>query len=277
MFQTWFGYGEKGRLTVMNANGSGLRMLAVAYPASLWPDGRPAWSPNGRWIAFRRKNIVVVRADGRGERIVARCWGRCAVRRWSPDGEAILFGDDRYALAATVLVNVKSGRERVLVSGGGGSLSPDGRLIAFDRDGEISIMSADGRNKHLLTKGFHPVWSPDGAGLAFQRNDSIFTIRINGTAERLVAENVGVGYPWGRWPKRVDLSHSEEGCISSTRPPRARTQIPRTTSCALCAVCPSWSETSEGRSTLQRQRAGSTEARSASRGTRCATRRGASG
>lgn len=193
----------------MNANGLALRMLAVAYPPSLWPNGRPAWSPNGKWIAFRRQNIVIVRADGRGERIVARCWGQCAVVRWSPDGESILFGDDRNAQIATVLVNVKSGRQRVLDPGSGGPLSPDGRLIAFGRDETIWIMSADGSNKHRLTKGSYPVvWSPDGAGLAFQRRSdrsdgirgvSIFTIRINGTAERLVAEKVGDGYPsWGR-------------------------------------------------------------------------------
>ena len=73
--------------------------------------------------------------------------GRCGPDRWSPDGQSILFS----AHNATVLVNVKSGRQRVLDPGSGGPLSPDRRLIALDRDETIWIMNADGSNKHRLT------------------------------------------------------------------------------------------------------------------------------
>jgi dipeptidyl aminopeptidase/acylaminoacyl peptidase len=204
-FQTWPGHGDKGRLAVVNTNRPGLRMVAVAYPPSLWPNGRPAWSPDGRWIAFRRQNILVVRADGRNERTVGRCKSRCAVDGWSPDGRWMTFGDS--LVAATIWIlrpEVGSRSQRLLAHGGGASWSPNGRTIAFERDGTIQIMNADGTNARQLTKGFHPVWSPDGRALAFMRGNagsdgvSIYTIRINGTGQHLLTDNAWLGFPaWG--------------------------------------------------------------------------------
>src|SRR6188768_1116791 len=48
-------------LYVMNADGSGRRLLTHA-------PGGPAWSPDGRKIAFARGDIYVINADGSGRR-----------------------------------------------------------------------------------------------------------------------------------------------------------------------------------------------------------------
>ena len=55
--------------------------------------------------------------------------------------------------------------ERVV---GNPSVSPNGRLVAFDRgtDNEVWLMNRDGSNAHFLTNGTTPSFSPDGTRLA---------------------------------------------------------------------------------------------------------------
>jgi Tol biopolymer transport system component len=53
-----------------------------------------------------------------------------------------------------------------------GQWSPDGSKIAFRSGGGISVMNADGTNRHLLTSRTNDLpetftWSPDGARIAF--------------------------------------------------------------------------------------------------------------
>jgi|SRR5829696_3147 len=51
--------------------------------------------------------------------------------------------------------------------------SPDGRLIAFHRAGDIWVMQADGSSAHRITSGaandINPSWSPDGGRVVFSR------------------------------------------------------------------------------------------------------------
>ena len=72
----------------MNADGSGLRKLTRG-PAY---DGNPAWSPDGRKIAFGRAGeIYVMNADGSGQRNLTRNPARDFAPAWSPDGRKIAF------------------------------------------------------------------------------------------------------------------------------------------------------------------------------------------
>jgi TolB protein len=59
-------------------------------------DGWPAWSPDGKLIAFAsnrnlRYQIFVMNPDGSNVRLVANTEGRATVPRWSPDGRIIYF------------------------------------------------------------------------------------------------------------------------------------------------------------------------------------------
>jgi Tol biopolymer transport system component len=89
----------------MNADGSNPRRLtndggAVANIDADAVDQDPAWSPDGRRIAFesnrdRNYEIYVVNADGSGLERLTNHPAQDALPAWSPDGTRIAFRSDR--------------------------------------------------------------------------------------------------------------------------------------------------------------------------------------
>ena len=79
-----------GNLWTADADGTHRAQLVAAADD-------PAWSPNGRRIAFTRAgSVYTVRADGLDERKLAQG----ANPDWSPDGERIAFDRDGEVLTA---------------------------------------------------------------------------------------------------------------------------------------------------------------------------------
>ena len=125
----------------MSDNGGNLQQLTFKFG----PETSPAWSPNGRLIAFRRVHtmqdleIYVMNADGSNQRNLTNHPNLDSSPTWSPDGR-----------------------------------------IGFtsNRDGawNIYVMDADGGNVTPLThhkkgEGFASStnWSPDGEEIAFEQ------------------------------------------------------------------------------------------------------------
>jgi Tol biopolymer transport system component len=183
-------WNTNGEIFVMNADGSGQRNLS-RHPAH---DFYPAWSPDGRKIAFLsrrdgRLEIYVVNADGTGLRRLTN----------SPRGEY------------------------------GPTWSPDGRKIAFLRllrqRGELYVMNADGSGERRLVprNGTRPIWSfsgaawsPDGRMLAFstKRNGSfdVYVINADGTGERNLTHNPANDYFHTWLPgRRIVFSSDRDG------------------------------------------------------------------
>src|SRR5262249_55242776 len=111
-------------------------------------DTTPAWSPDGRSIAFVRgrrlgkSTILLVPALGGSEREVAEFPRAALAPAWSPDGRWLLVSarDPAEKPAATYLVSVETGEKRQLTFSPAstegdsyGALAPDGRTLAFVR------------------------------------------------------------------------------------------------------------------------------------------------
>jgi Tol biopolymer transport system component len=170
-------------------------------PAGLFFETEPAWSSDGRFIAFASRrdghsHIYVMRADGSDVRRLTSGPADDESPTWSPDGGRIAFA----RAGALYVVPAQGGRARRISRGLGGDAagpawSPSGRLIAYGyrRPGwsiqEIWIMRAGGGDPHQLTHLMQvselPSWSPNGSHIAFQSNAhgrhfEIYSIGLDG-------------------------------------------------------------------------------------------------
>lgn len=96
---------------------------------------------------------------------------------WSPDGRRIAFTGTRSTAAGAhsdiwVVQPSGKGLQRLIGNATDAAWSPDGGRIAFSRDGDIYTANAAGRDVRRLTRtrtlgDTHPSWSPDGTRLVF--------------------------------------------------------------------------------------------------------------
>ena len=180
-------------------------------------DGYPAWSPDGRHIAFHSArdgnwDIYVMASDGTNLRRLTTHADYDGYPAWSPDGRHIAFESDRdgdYDIYVMASDGTNLRRLTTHSSGDGfPSWSPDGRHIAFHsaRDGnwDIYVMASDGTNLRRLTTHADydgsPSWSPDGRHIAFHSardgNWDIYVMASDGTnLRRLTYDSSGDWFP----------------------------------------------------------------------------------
>jgi Tol biopolymer transport system component len=160
----------------VQSNGKELRSLGAGLS--------PAWSPNGRRLAFdasrnRNYDVLTMRADGRDRRRVTRDPAPDYFASWSPDGTELVFTSDRGAGEDLYVVRADGTGERRLTTDPapdwGAAWSPDGSQIAFAGNArgnlEVEVVTPDGGDRVALTndpaRDYDPAWSPDGRRIAF--------------------------------------------------------------------------------------------------------------
>lgn len=139
----------------------------------------PAFSPDGRWIAFDAgRRIAVVRLNGTGRRLLPAAGRDAANPTWSPGGGRILFDSAR---------KDNHGCPRIVACAG-------------TRDLYVVAASGSGRARRIVRDAANPSWSVRGL-LAFERPSGTtwryrartWVSRTSGARAHVVSRGAGWG------------------------------------------------------------------------------------
>jgi TolB protein len=192
--------GNRYELQIADADGAGEETALASFE----PIISPAWSPDGRRLAYvsfeNKKPVVYVHSLLDGKRNVAANFrGSNSAPAWAPDGKTLAVTLSREGGSQIFLVNPDgSGVRRITTSSAIDTeprYSPDGKWIYFtsDRGGtpQIYRMPAGGGEPQRVTfEGSYnvsPRPSPDGRTLAYiTRNSGRFQVALQDLANRQV-------------------------------------------------------------------------------------------
>lgn len=185
---------------------------------------RPAWSPDGSFLAFTRHegsaiSIFLRSADGREEKRLTTRTDPESDAAWSPDGKRLAFCFDKTVPnqgdmdVYTIGVDGDELRPALVTDGKLSheewpAWSPDGQWLALTstRDGnqELYIVRPDGKDLRRLTNDpaidAHPAWSSDSQRIVFATSRwgdlELAVIKADGTGLSRLTSSPGLDdYP----------------------------------------------------------------------------------
>jgi hypothetical protein len=124
---------------------------------------------------------------------------------WAPSGRELAFERDGVVYA----INADGTGVRTLLSGSDPSWSPDGRRLAFVREGRIVVARRNGSSAGAITSGpadTSPAWAPDGRRLAFVRDGMVSLVSSSGGPVSLLV--AGADPDWSSDGRRIAFAHA---------------------------------------------------------------------
>jgi tricorn protease len=189
-----YGLSPKGERAVFSARGDiftvpiekgGVRNLTHSSGAN---DRLPAWSPDGKWIAYMsdktgEEEVWIAAQDGSTPPTQLTTGGKCQrfAINWSNDGKKVVFGDMN---GRVYVVTIATKAIQQIADAPNGTIldydwSPKGNYIAYSmqtRNGMSAIYiwnSADNSTHRVTSESFassNPAWGPNGDYLYFLSN-----------------------------------------------------------------------------------------------------------
>lgn len=180
-------------------------------------DETPAWSPDGRWVAWSTNRddsraILRRRADGSGaEETLWTGPEHAHVSVYAPDGRSLLFEKQGAATNTDLwlLPLDGTGTQRALLASRynewNARLSPDGRWLAYSSDetgvSQVYVQpfpALDRRFQISTAEGNEALWSRDGRRLFYRGAGAVWSVAVApgppfapGIPERLFEDNYG--------------------------------------------------------------------------------------
>ena len=160
---------------IYTAAADGTNLINITHDTNILND-QPAWSPDGRQIAFVRwdqtkaATIDVINGDGSNRRSIASG----SYPSWSPDGAKIIFiGGSQVYTVNPDGTNLTQLTHYAASYGtySGPKYSPDGTQIVFERGGAIYVMNSDGTDQINISNNSSFDSQPDWQSLLAPTND----------------------------------------------------------------------------------------------------------
>ena len=188
---SWFALSPKGERAVFSARGDiftvpiekgGARNLTRSSGAH---DRFPAWSPDGRWIAYMsdqsgEDEVWIVAQDGstQPQQLTTGGSAQRYAPQWSADSKKIVFGDKN---GRVYVVNVATKQTQMIVDAPNGQItdyefSPKANYVSYSMGGSNGVTSVyiwsseDNKNYRVTPEMFQAhdaTWDPSGGYLYF--------------------------------------------------------------------------------------------------------------
>ena len=253
-------------ILVMNEDGSGQTTVSDNR------DFGPAWSPDGKRIAFASSRdpewdsfvccggpseLYVTNANGSRARRLTRTSAYELDPAWSPDGQKLAFArGNGLGRSDIYVVNANGSGAKRLARAAAPELSPawspDGMRIAFVRTSpggvapaHIYVMNADGTGaRRVASDASDPAWSPGGRRIAFTRDGDIWTLTLgSGELTRLTQDAGSDSQPaWSPDGTRIAFTSTRGGSgtvaiyVTDVAGPREERVLPQRRLSGNCTV-----------------------------------------